>query len=45
MRLFPTIFACHQYILHHGVLLNKSKEYCPSTLVRPGDVLTISPEH
>jgi ribosomal protein S4 len=25
MRLFPTIFACHQYILHNGVLLNKNK--------------------
>ena len=45
MRLFPTIFACHQYILHHGVILNKGIERCPSALVRPGDILTISTEH
>ena len=45
MRLLPTIFACHQYILHHGVILNKGVEYCPSALVRPGDKLTVSQAH
>ena len=45
MRLLPTIFACHQYIMHHGVILNKGNEHCPSALVRPGDTLTITTEH
>jgi len=45
MRLLPTIFACHQYIMHHGVILNKGIERCPSAVVRPGDTLTISAAH
>jgi small subunit ribosomal protein S4 len=44
-RLLPTIFACHQYILHQGVLINDGKKHSPSILVRPGDTLTISVEH
>ena len=45
LRLLPTIFACHQYILHYGVYINKGKINAPSSLVRAGDMLSISKLH
>jgi len=41
MRLLPTIFACHQYIHHHGILINKFVEHSPNTLVSTGDIISI----
>lgn len=45
LRLLPTIFACHQYILHHGVLINDGLRTSPSDMIRPGDTLSILPQH
>ena len=41
MRLLPTIFACHQYIHHHGILINQSAEHSPNALLCTGDVISI----
>jgi len=45
LRLLPTIFACHQYILHHGIIVNKGIAQCPSLLIRPGDIITVKRKH
>jgi ribosomal protein S4 len=45
MRLLPTIFACNQYILQHGVQVNKGFEYSPSALIRTGDTISLPIKH
>ena len=45
MRLLPTIFACNQYILQHGVLVNRGIERSPNALLRPGDVVSLDVLH
>lgn len=40
-RLFPTLFACRQYIYHHGVLLNGGIELSPRSSVQTGDSIEI----
>lgn len=45
MRLLPTIFACHQYIHHYGILVNNRYEYSPNALVSVGDVISIKKVH
>lgn len=40
LRFLPTIYACHQYIHHQGVLINDVKEYSPYALIKPGDCIT-----
>ncbi len=40
-RILPTIYACHQYIHHHGLIVNGNKECSPRALIRTGDVLEI----
>ncbi len=42
-RLFPTIFACHQYIHHLGLSVNGVREFSPQAILRPGDVLSLVP--
>lgn len=39
-RLFPTLFGCRQFILHHGVLINNSLEYSPNKHIQVGDSLS-----
>jgi ribosomal protein S4 len=41
MRLLPTIFAAHQLIHHHGVLINGGLVKSPNTNVRIGDIVAI----
>ncbi len=41
MRLLPTIFACHQFIYHHGLSVNGSIERSPRATVRVGDMVAI----
>jgi ribosomal protein S4 len=41
MRLLPTIFACHQLVHHHGVLVNGGLQKSPNAIVRVGDVIAI----
>ena len=43
IRLLPTIFACHQFIHHQGLELNNKIEKAPSTTVRVGDIIMVSP--
>lgn len=40
-RLLPTIFACHQFIHHHGLQLNGNLERSPGATVRVGDIVTL----
>lgn len=40
-RLLPTIYACHQYIHHKGLLINGSLEKSPRTQVLIGDTVSI----
>jgi ribosomal protein S4 len=42
IRVFPTIFACHQLIFHQGVEVNEGVERAPSFVVRVGDMISIS---
>jgi ribosomal protein S4 len=41
MRLLPTVFASHQLIHHHGVLINGGLVKSPNAIVRVGDVIAI----
>ena len=41
-RLFPTIFACHQFIHHLGLTVNGAFESSPQRLLRPGDVVALA---
>jgi ribosomal protein S4 len=45
MRLLPTIFACHQYIHHHGILINRRVEHSPNALLSTGDIVSIQRQH
>lgn len=45
MRLFPTIFSCHQYISHNGVLVNNKNISLPSYKINIGDIVGIEPSH
>ena len=45
MRLLPTIFACNQYILQHGILINKGICNSPNALLRVGDVVSLNLLH
>lgn len=40
LRFLPTIYACHQYIHHQGILINDVKQTSPYTNVNPGDCIT-----
>ena len=41
-HLFPTIFSCHQYIHHQGLLINGKLEKSPRYVVKIGDILSFS---
>ncbi len=41
MRFLPTVFACHQFIHHHGLQVNGALERSPRAVVRVGDVVSI----
>lgn len=45
MRLLPTIFACHQYVHHHGILINRRIEHSPNALLSTGDIVSIQRQH
>jgi ribosomal protein S4 len=45
MRLLPTIFACNQYILQHGLLVNDGTERSPNALLKVGDVVSLNVLH
>lgn len=45
MKLLPTIFSCHQYIHHHGILINRKFEYSPNALLSAGDIVSIRRKH
>ena len=45
LRVFPTIFSCHQYIHHHGLLINNKLEHSPNALILPGDIVTVVSKH
>lgn len=42
MGILPTIYACHQLIHHHGVLVNNQLKFAPQQLVKVGDLITLS---
>jgi ribosomal protein S4 len=39
-RILPTVFACNQYIQHHGIMINDQKETSPSYYVNVGDIIS-----
>lgn len=41
MRLLPTIFSCHQFIDHRGLLVNNKLISLPSYKVKIGDIISI----
>jgi small subunit ribosomal protein S4 len=41
MRFLPTIFACHQYIKHKGILVNEKIINHPNYCIGIGDIMTI----
>lgn len=41
MRFLPTIFACHNFIRHYGILLNKEKINYPHYIINVGDIISI----
>lgn len=41
MRLLPTIFACHQFIDHKGLLVNNKLVTLPSYKVKIGDIVSL----
>ena len=41
IRLLPTIFTCHQYILYNGLELNTKLEKSPSCQLQVGDILSV----
>ena len=45
MRLLPTIFACHQYVHHYGILVNRKRQYSPNALLSVGDTVSIQRCH
>jgi ribosomal protein S4 len=40
-RLLPTVFACHQFIHHHGLEVNGFPEKSPRALVAVGDTVSV----
>lgn len=44
-RFLPTIFACHQYISHNGLLVNNNLVTIPHTKLKLGDIVSISDKH
>ncbi len=40
MRILPTIFACNQFIQHHGLIVNNQKEISPNYYVSIGDIIS-----
>ena len=42
MRFLPTIFACHNFIRHYGILINKEKNNYPHKHIKVGDIVTVS---
>ncbi len=40
-RFLPTIYACHQFIHHHGLQVNGVQERSPRALVQVGDIISI----
>ncbi len=42
MRILPTIFACNQFIQHHGLIVNNQKELSPNYNVAVGDIISFS---
>lgn len=40
-RLFPTIFACRQFITHQGLEVNSGVEKSPRALIRTGDMIAV----
>ena len=46
LRFLPTIYACHQYIHHHGLVINKTGiEKSPNALIKVGDTISIPESH
>ncbi len=45
MRLLPTIFACNQYILQHGILINEGVNKSPNALLNVGDIVSFNYAH
>ncbi len=41
-RILPTIYASHQYIQHHGLLVNGVIERSPRAVIKTGDVISLS---
>ena len=42
MRFLPTIFSCHQYIKHKGILVNNILITIPTSCVKIGDFVSIN---
>ena len=40
LKFLPTIYACHQYIHHQGILINDVKQTSPYAVINPGDCIT-----
>jgi ribosomal protein S4 len=46
LRFLPTIYSCHQYVHHHGLVINSTGlEKSPNALIKVGDVISIPIEH
>ena len=46
LRLLPTIYACHQYVHHHGLIINRvGLEKSPHALIKIGDTISIPRAH
>lgn len=42
LKFLPTIFACHNFIKNHGILINNKQINYPHTLVKIGDIISVS---
>ena len=42
LKFLPTIFACHNFIKNHGILINNKQVNYPHTLVKIGDIISMS---
>ncbi len=42
LKFMPTIYAAHQLVLHHGILVNKGIKTSPNNIVRVGDIVGLS---
>ena len=42
LKFMPTIYAAHQLVLHHGILVNKGIKTSPNNIVRVGDIIGLS---